>query len=639
MTRSIFLPALMASTFLVPAAWASPKITQIELGQVGIARYSFVAPTQGNTLSFEVPVRDSDDVLASLVVRDPAGGVVDLQTDTPGSSLAALAGTIFSDGVPRTTDALVRAMIGEMLEITTVRGAFSGRVMGVSNTQIVEDGSPVNRTAVLMLTDDGIIDIVMTPGAQVTFSQEVAAQLARAMDADRRDSETRQFDLVLEASEQRDVQLSYVTEVAAWKNSWRLLLDEGRFQGWATVENVSGQDWDGVALTLTTGAPVAYRRKLIDPLYIARNPAPTGPRPSTAAPDSGTLTRVAKRATVPMPAPMVQAEAMVMLDMPEPSGTARAGEVLSGAGILRYAMPQPVDLEDGRTANLMYFDIAIEPEIRALYRPDKTGDAVLMAASLQVDQALAPGLVSVQDANGFVGDAPFNGMLAGQTRLLPYATATGARVLTDRNQTQRVTGMISGGERVTVSLTTLRTTRYDAQVPVEAGLFSVEHPDGFGELDSAPGEVDRGDGFLRITVPVAEGKVSVPVVERSQSARQMSLDSYEFEQLVLEVRSGRIAVDAPLADTFDQAHDLLRRAETVDQDITALETRQAALASEQSRLRANLDAVKQEALRNRYLKSLDDTETELANSYDSLDALRAEAKGLRADLIALFDPS
>lgn len=635
MTRSIFIGALMTTTSLTTAL-AGPEITRIELGQAGIARYTFVAPTEGKTLTFEVPMRDSDDVLASLVVRDPAGGVVDLQTDTPGSSLAALADTIFAGGVPRTSEDLVRAMIGETLEVTTARGAFSGRVMGVSETAVVEDGTDVTRTTVLMLTADGVQDIVLTPGAQVTFSEGVAAELARAMDADRRDSRTRRFDLTLEAATARDVELSYVTEVPAWKNSWRLLLDEGRFQGWATIENVSGQDWTEVALTLTTGAPVAYRRALIDPLYIARNDPPSGPRPVTVAADAGAMPRIALAAPMFKGAPMAE-EAMVM-PMPEPSGTAFAGEALTGAGILRYAMPQPVALESGRTANLMYLDMAIEPEIRALYRPLLTGDAVFLAAALHADQALASGLVSVQDRNGFVGDAPFNGMLAGQSRLLPFASAAGSQVLTDRRDTRRVAGMISDGSTVTVDLVTLRTTRYDATVPEQAALFSVEHPDGFGELDSAPGTVERGDGFLRVTVPAETGAAAVAIVERARSGWNIRLDSEDFERLVLDVRSGRIEVAQPLAETFGKAHDLLRATRVIEDEIDALSARQSELTSEQSRLRANLSAVEQATLRTRYIEALDRTETELATTGDRLAALRVEERDTAARLSALFEP-
>ena len=197
--------------------------------------------------------------------------------------------------------------------------------------------------------------------------------------------------------------------------------------------------------------------------------------------------------------------------------------------------------------------------------------------------------------------------------------------------------MISGGERVTVNLITLRTTRYDATVPEEATLFSVEHPGGFGELDSAPGKVEQGDGFIRVTVPVEEGEVSLALVERSVSRRQYSLDSGDFERLVLDVRAGRIAVDAALSKSFDTAHDLLRRARAIEQEIGSLEDRQRELSSEQGRLRANLDAVEVESLRNRYIEALDSTETEIVAAADKLDALRKELKTVGTDLIALFD--
>ena len=41
-------------------------------------------------------------------------------------------------------------------------------------------------------------------------------------------------------------------------------------QGWATLENFSGQDWSGVDLTLVSGRPVAYRQALYRAYMIDR---------------------------------------------------------------------------------------------------------------------------------------------------------------------------------------------------------------------------------------------------------------------------------------------------------------------------------------------------------------------------------
>ena len=48
-----------------------------------------------------------------------------------------------------------------------------------------------------------------------------------------------------------DVLLSYITEAPAWKPSYRLQVDKKgkvRLQGWAIVDNTSGEDWNAVRL-------------------------------------------------------------------------------------------------------------------------------------------------------------------------------------------------------------------------------------------------------------------------------------------------------------------------------------------------------------------------------------------------------
>uniref|UniRef100_UPI0013D8B7A8 DUF4139 domain-containing protein n=1 Tax=Acinetobacter baumannii TaxID=470 RepID=UPI0013D8B7A8 len=45
-------------------------------------------------------------------------------------------------------------------------------------------------------------------------------------------------------------------------------------QGWATVENLSGQDWKDVELTLVSGRPVAFRQALYEAYYVKRPEVP-----------------------------------------------------------------------------------------------------------------------------------------------------------------------------------------------------------------------------------------------------------------------------------------------------------------------------------------------------------------------------
>src|SRR5260370_28452612 len=71
-----------------------------------------------------------------------------------------------------------------------------------------------------------------------------------------------------------------MVEVPGWRASYRLTLpgDPGAprsaLQGWATVENLSGQDWKGVELTLVSGRPVAFHQALYEAYYVTRPEIP-----------------------------------------------------------------------------------------------------------------------------------------------------------------------------------------------------------------------------------------------------------------------------------------------------------------------------------------------------------------------------
>src|SRR3954469_10274679 len=78
----------------------------------------------------------------------------------------------------------------------------------------------------------------------------------------------------------RTVRVAYIVTVPVWKASYRLTLPadatppKAALQGWATVENLSGQDWKGVELTLVSGRPVAFHQALYDAYYVTRPEVP-----------------------------------------------------------------------------------------------------------------------------------------------------------------------------------------------------------------------------------------------------------------------------------------------------------------------------------------------------------------------------
>ena len=83
----------------------------------------------------------------------------------------------------------------------------------------------------------------------------------------RPNSETGLIDMELQLSGPgpHELKLSYVTETPSWKPSYRLVVGEkGKVtvQGWAVIDNTSGEDWRGVNLAVGSSSALSFRYDL-----------------------------------------------------------------------------------------------------------------------------------------------------------------------------------------------------------------------------------------------------------------------------------------------------------------------------------------------------------------------------------------
>ncbi|MFQ6552253.1 DUF4139 domain-containing protein [Aestuariibius insulae] len=633
------IAALLSSTAL--AQTEGPDVANVDLGQSGVALYTLTQTNPGEDVSITVPRAHADDVLASLIVRDPVGRVIGITTATPADLPESLRGTPFAGGLPSGITALLRAMTGKSVTITTATEEVTGIVLGLSERKEVQGETTITHPAVLLQQESGALtELILRPGASVSIDPEMGDPLRAAAGTINTGEAVKTFDLALDSDAPREIELSYVTEAPAWKNSWRLLLEEGRLQGWAAVENVSGQDWTDIDLTLSTGSPVAYSRDLLTPLRIGRLDPPNllADRPNVrldtgfAAPAPRQRTGVALSGSAEMGifsgftgADIAVEETMIM------APPARAATELRGIGNVRYAVPEPVDLEAGRTANLLYIDLEIDPQIRALYQPGQS-DQILLAVELSADQALAPGLVSVRDANGFVGDAPFAGLASGQTRFLPYASAPNATVVRDEADTGTRIDFRAVDGILRVEVRTQRQTRYTATVPEGVEIFAVEHPKSSGRFIEANGEYEENAGFIRISREVEEGAADISVTEETRLLQQFSLDSNGLRNALSITAIGSAEIEEADRAVLTEASTIMERIEEAQQRLGDLTADYERLTDEQQRLRDNLRAVQLAELRRRYETGLIETEDEIETTLDALDTVRNELREAEAEL-------
>lgn len=81
-------------------------------------------------------------------------------------------------------------------------------------------------------------------------------------------------DVVLELDgKEHDLQLGYVTEAPVWRPSYRLVVEgngAASLQAWGVVQNLSGEDWKDIKLSLVAGAPLAFEATLGTPVVPTR---------------------------------------------------------------------------------------------------------------------------------------------------------------------------------------------------------------------------------------------------------------------------------------------------------------------------------------------------------------------------------
>lgn len=101
-----------------------------------------------------------------------------------------------------------------------------------------------------------------------------------------------------------DLRVGYVAAAPVWRPSYRLLVAPGKsaqIQAWGVVENVSGEDWKDVSLTLVAGAPLAFESQLGTPTIPERPLVTDEGEVIAAVPKGETSLREEKPAEAPRP--------------------------------------------------------------------------------------------------------------------------------------------------------------------------------------------------------------------------------------------------------------------------------------------------------------------------------------------------
>src|SRR5713101_803749 len=242
-----------------------------------------------------------NDVLKSLTVLDLSGGKITGVGYNSEAPLARRLATLrLALGEKPTTAEFLSALRGARLE---VRGgnnpAMTGKLLSVERKTQNGSNWTVETDEISLITDGGEIRSVdINPITSVRIAEkdlQVEVGKYLGLIASSRDQDVRRMTISTTGAGERNLYVSYISEVPIWKTTYRIVLPskvdkKPLLQGWAIVDNTVGEDWDGVELSLVAGAPHSFIQQLSEPFY--------GRRPVVPLPESVQLSPQTHAATL-----------------------------------------------------------------------------------------------------------------------------------------------------------------------------------------------------------------------------------------------------------------------------------------------------------------------------------------------------
>ncbi len=684
-----------------PSAESPLELERVVLYRNGIGYFERSGTIDGNVLTLKVRKDQINDLLKSLtVVERKSGRAVSVSMPLDPQSWANAALATLQPGRGNLAEVL-DALRGTEVTLSTSDGTLSGRIVMVEPLEEAPSETnglrpmpaPTRDHRITLLEGDALRVTKLSRVKGVRFSDgDLAMQFGRTLDASAGEGmfQQVQVSIRLEGASSHDLLVSYVAAAPMWKPTYRVVLPKAGkgtalLQGWAVVDNTSGEDWSQVALGLTSGAPIAFRYDLHTPRDVARSDltevgvhrqaavmmgetsyeeaeaepmAPAGaaaPSVAWGAFNNETDEAEAKPRADRRPEPrkkLAEAYGEALedrLDRPaldleslrrSTQSQARASAV---SGLTRFDLEGKVTVPEGTSTMVAIVNSEVEGEETFLFRPGGAGLGYeanpyrVVRFKNTTPFVLEPGPISIFAGGSFVGEGLSETVGAGSSATVPFAVETGLMVSSvnkdDRESMQLV--KLSRGV-LEVEQFARRTTTYTVKAQTLDTGFTllVRHPKtGFNyELSERPeGTEDLIDGYLvKVTVAPGQREGSLTLREQTPSRTTLSIWSKPALEL-LEKLLIHVELTPELKKRLQPIVDGRREIGRLDEQLEGLTQKRNQLDQRSNELRENLRSIEknQQATpqRQKWTRQLD----EFTSEGNKLGAQLAELEAKRLD--------
>jgi len=656
------LTLLLSATLPLPAELPVKQVVLYKHGVGFFERSGKLAPGESARLDFNAS--EMNDVLKSLTIEERGGGKISgLRYDSMDPLSHKLSEFPFHIGGAQPLSGMFDQLKGARLELRFGNETVSGVI--VNGRLIAGSDKQPEREQLTLLLDSGELrnlDLSAATGIRFTDAQlqqqfkDYLAALSAARSKDKRSVYIDSTD-----SKEREVIADYMIPSPVWKSSYRLIFGEkGQpvLEGWAMVDNTTGEDWTKVRLSLVSGRPISFVTQLYAPKYVERPAAEladdTAARPvvhegSFEKATSGVIGGIAGRGGNRRDA---VSESMAMMAPPPPPP---AFQIVSPSSIVadatarelgelfEYRIAQPVTIRQNESAMLPFLQQQIAARKLLIYS-DHGSQHPTNAAELanNTGKTLDGGPITVYDGGVYGGEALMETLKSSDKRLISYAVDLGTRVTEAFGSKQAIIREIHAGHgMMTTKLASEETRTYTVRnVDQKAKTLIVEHPlrPGYTLLNQKPPE--KTPNNYRFEIQLASGATQeFPVSEERIYDQQVAVTNLTPDVILSYVRN-RILSDAGRRQLQAIANQKSLTAEN-DRALQEAGGKVRELTTDEDRIRQNIGSLnnvsgQQQQVQN-YARQLDAHEQQLATLRDRQSELQKKKSALQAELDRLMD--
>lgn len=259
-------------------------VKRVVLYKNGVGYFEHLGQVRGNQdVSIPFTSGQLNDVLKTLTALDLNGGRIAGVAYGTAAPLDRQLGDLRLPSSDKTTLAeFLGALRGTRLEARNGATTITGRLLSVEHKTRASGGTTLEVDYISLITDSGEIKTTeVSPAFSVRLLEHgLAGKVDRLLDlvSAEREADVRRMVVSTQGSGDRSLFVSYISEVPVWKATYRIVINpkggDHLLQGWAIVDNTTGQDWENIHLSLVAGAPQSFIQNLSQPYYSRRPVVP-----------------------------------------------------------------------------------------------------------------------------------------------------------------------------------------------------------------------------------------------------------------------------------------------------------------------------------------------------------------------------